>query len=535
MQSQQKHQLIHSLILGAGLPCLAGTALAQPFSGAASSLSNYDDADRRPVQSCPDLANLELHELLRIDAETVAANGDTPAFCRVTGTLDPEITFEVDLPARWNGRFYMTGNGGHAGQRNDDPFQIAGRNAAMQQGFAAATTNTGHNADEEPGASFVLSDPQKAIDYAYRAVHLTAVTAKAITNLYYGQPASHSYWNSCSNGGRQGLVEAQRYPADFDGIVANAPWVSQTGFSIGAIWNQRALDEAPVSAGKMALVANTVMAKCDAVDGLEDGLIDDPRNCDINVAEDVPVCPAGADNASCLTPEQAEAVQKIYDGPHDAAGRQIFPGFMPGSEALTMGPNGQVSSTWMGLIVPATPGGRTADFGLGYDTLRYLAPLQPDPDYDYQDFDFNTDTALFDRWSRLVDADDINLRDFRDRGGKLIMTYGWADQILQPLMGVNYYEQAVTANGPDGRNFMRLFMVPGMTHCAGGLGPDQNDAIGAVIDWVETDTAPDRITAKKIVNGEVTRSRPLCPYPQVARYDGSGSIDEASNFRCVAP
>jgi len=310
--------------------------------------------------------------------------------------------------------------------------------------------------------------------------------------------------------------------------------VDQTGFAIGALWNHQAMDDANITPGKLQLLADSVMAKCDAIDGLADNLIDDPRLCQINVAEDVPACPIGTNNDSCLTPDQADAIQRVYDGPHDDRGRQLFPGFMPGSEALVNGPNGP-SSPWLGLIVPPSPGAGTGDFNLGINTLQYLAFQPPRPDYDYRDFDFNTDTELFDRWSRLVDAKDISLREFRGRGGKLIMTYGWADQVLQPMMGVNYFEQAVTANGPDGENFMRLFMLPGMTHCAGGLGPDQNDAIGAVIDWVETGTAPDSIEARKIVDGEITRSRPLCPYPQVARYGGNGSINEAANFRCTAP
>ena len=513
------------------LPCLVA---AQPFSDAAISRAGYSSNSIPAALNCEDLAALELHELIGIQAQMVSAEGDVPAYCRVNGTLAPEIDFEVDLPNGWNGRFYMIGNGGHAGQRPDDPFQVAARAPALAHGFAAASTNTGHNADEEPGASFVMSNPQKAIDYAYRAVHLTAVTSKAIASLYYGQSPSYSYWNSCSNGGRQGLLEAQRYPEDFDGIVTVAPWVDQTGFTIGALWNQRAIDEAPLTAGKVALLAEHVMAKCDAIDGLEDGLIDDPRLCEVNVADDVPVCPVGTDNDACLTPEQANAIQRIYDGPHDSAGNRLFPGFMPGSETLVAGPNGP-ASPWMNLIVPSQPDGTTGDFNLANNTMRYLVFQPPRPDYDYRDFDFNTDPELLDRWSRLADATDIDLRDFRARGGKLIMTYGWADQILQPLMGVEYYEQAVTANGPDGRDFMRLFMQPGMTHCAGGNGPDQNDAVTAVIDWVETGVAPDRIEARKSVGGEVVRSRPLCPYPEVARYDGSGSIDEAANFRCVAP
>jgi hypothetical protein len=510
-------------------------SVAQPFSNATTSLSGYATANIAPGLDCLDLAGLELQELVTINSENVPANGNIPAHCKVSGMLDPEIAFEVDLPARWNGRFYMIGNGGHAGQRPEDPFQVAGRNVALQFGFAAASTNTGHNADEEPGASFVMSNPQKAIDYAYRAVHLTAVTSKAIASLYYSQSVNYSYWNSCSNGGRQGLLEAQRYPGDFDGIVANAPWSDQTGFTIGALWNQRALTPALVTAGKMALVAEKVMNKCDAIDGLEDGLIDDPRHCDIQVAAEVPICPVATDNDTCLTPAQADAIQKVYDGPADSNGQQIFPGFEPGSEALTAGFGGNVASGWMGVIVPATPGASSADFGLADNTMRYLVFQPPQPDYDYQEFDFNTDTQLLDRWSRLADATDINLKQFRDSGGKLIITYGWADSILQPMMGVNYYEQTVTANGPDGTDFMRLFMVPGMAHCAGGIGPDQNDAITAVIDWVETGTAPDQIIARKFENGELVRSRPLCPYPQVARYDGSGSIDSASNFQCVSP
>ena len=310
--------------------------------------------------------------------------------------------------------------------------------------------------------------------------------------------------------------------------------MGQTGFTIGALWNQRALDEAPVSAQKIALVAKRVMAQCDAVDGLADGLIDDPRNCSFDVARDVPQCPAGKDADTCLTAPQAAAIQKVYDGP-SSRGNPIFPGYMLGSEALVPGPNGSLGSGWTNLILAARPDANAADFGLAEGVLRYLVFQPPQPDYDYRSFDFDRDIELLDRWSRLADATDTNLRAFRARGGKLIMTYGWADSILQPLMGVDYYEQAVTANGPNGRDFMRLFMVPGMAHCGGGVGPDQNDAVTAIIDWVEKDTAPDLLIARKIVDGAVTRSRPLCPYPQVARYKGQGSVDDAASFECREP
>jgi hypothetical protein len=534
---QQKHAFLRNFT---ALACaLAGglsisMAMAQPFSEAAQSVTGYATGTFTPAQDCSALAQLSLREVVRITAETVPAANGAEAYCRVDGTIEPEITFQVNLPVSWNGRFYMVGNGGHAGQQPNSPANDPARNQALAAHFVIAMTDTGHDAGKEPGASFVMSNPQKAIDYAYRAVHMTVVTSKEIANAFYGQPVQHAYWNSCSNGGRQGLIEAQRYPDDFDGIVANAPWVSQTGFTIGAVWNQRAIDAVELSPAKLELLASSVMAKCDAVDGLEDGLIDDPRQCSFNALNDVPSCAAGESGASCLLQSEAEAIQKVYDGPRDSEGRQLFHGFMPGSEALVTGPNG-TASPWLGLIVPAEAGARTGDFNLADNTMRYLAFQPPRPEWDYKTFDFDNDPGQLDRWSRLVDASDINLLEFRARGGKLLITYGWADQVLQPLMGVKYYEQAVVANGPDGTDFMRLFMVPGMTHCAGGVGPDQHDPVTAVIDWVEAGKAPDLLTAKKIVNGEITRSRPLCPYPQVARYQGEGSIDEAENFACQMP
>jgi hypothetical protein len=365
-------------------------------------------------------------------------------------------------------------------------------------------------------------------------VHLTAVTARKIANLYYSKPVAKAYWNSCSNGGRQGLIEAQRFPDDFDGIVANAPWVDQTGFMIGALWNQKALTDAPVPLSKLAMVAEKAMAKCDDVDGLTDGLIDDPRNCSFDPARDVPACRDGADTADCLTAAQASTIAKIYGGPV-SNGKPFFPGYMVGSEALVPGPNGTMASTWANAIVAAQPTAKPADFNLAEGVMRYLVLDPPQPEYDALTFDFDRDTGLVARWSKLADAKDPDLSKFRKSGGKLIMTYGWADQILQPLMGVKYYESMVEKNGKKTRDFARLFMVPGMSHCAGGVGPDRNDAVTAVIDWVEKGKAPDDLIASKVTSGTVVRTRPLCPYPMVARYKGQGSIDDAANFRCVAP
>ena len=514
----------------------ASPAQAQAFADVEKALTHYASAQILPGKACDAMVRYRAREVVEIHATTIARDNAVPAHCRVTGMLSPEIAFEVSLPARWNGRFYMIGNGGHAGESLDDAGRVAQRNGALQLGFAFAQTNTGHDARKEPGASFVLSNPQKAIDYAYRAVHLTATTAKDITAQYYAKPISHAYWNSCSNGGRQGLLEAQRFPEDFDGLVANAPWVDQTGFTIGAMWNQKALSEAPLTPAKLALVADKVMDRCDAIDGLKDGLIDDPRKCDFDARRDVPSCPAGVDGAECLTAAQADAVMKIYGGPQ-AGGKPLFPGYMPGSEAVV--PVGFGSSTpasaWMNVIVAAQPDGKPADFNLAENTMRYLVHTPPRPDYDYQTFDFDRDTPQLDAWGSKANAKDTDLSKFRSRGGKLLMTYGWADPILQPLMGVNYYEQAVTQNGPRTTDFFRLFMVPGMTHCGGGIGTDRFDPMTAIIDWVEKRKAPESIPAARVVDNQVVRTRPLCPYPQVARYSGTGSIDEAVNFSCVKP
>ena len=514
---------------------VAAPASAQPFANVKSALVDYSKSDIAPQLACEQLAaTFKAKEVIQLQARAVPADTTAPAHCRVSGVIDPEVAFEVNLPAMWNGRFYMIGNGGHAGEAPDDPGRAALRAQALQQGFVMASTNTGHYASKAPGATFVLSNPQKAIDYAYRAVHMTATTAKDITRAYYARPIVRSYWNSCSNGGRQGLIEAQRYPEDFDGVIANAPWVNQTGFTIGAMWTERALSEAPLSAEKLSLVASAVMNKCDAVDGLKDGLIDDPRACKFDATTDVPACTAGADGAACLTPAQASALNKVYSGVV-SNGRAFFPGFMPGSEALNAGPAGATSSGWTNLLVPAKPGAKPAVFALGEATMRYLAFAPPQPEYDYRTFNYDKDAALLERWGKLANADNPDLSAFNKRGGKLLMTYGWADAILQPMMGVDYYERASKVNGPKTTDFFRLFMVPGMAHCGGGVGPDRHDPVTAIIDWVEKGKAPDTLIASKVVNNQVVRTRPLCPYPQVARYKGTGSIDDAANFSCVAP
>ncbi|MDR2214552.1 MAG: tannase/feruloyl esterase family alpha/beta hydrolase [Nevskiaceae bacterium] len=518
------------------LTAAASPAHAQAFAGATASRAQYTQTPHSPAAACASLAAFKSRDLVSIAATPVASAANTPAYCRVEGVIAPEVAFEVSLPERWNGRFYMIGNGGHAGDALDNPGRVAQRDEALALGFAFAQTNTGHDSRKEPGASFVLSDPRKAIDYAYRAVHVTAATGKDLVREYYERPASHAYWNSCSNGGRQGLLEAQRYPEDFDGIYANAPWVDQTGFTMGAIWNQQAISAAPLTAGKLSTLAQQVMAQCDAIDGLKDGLIDDPRRCNFDARTMVPSCPAGSDADNCLTPAQADAVMKVYGGPV-SKGKPLFPGYMPGSEQVSGGAgNNAPASAWLNMIVPAQPGAKPADYNLAEGTIRFLAHTSPQPDYDpVTAFNFDRDVRKLDAWAAKANAKSTNLNALRRRGGKVLMSYGWSDQILQPLAGVSYYEALQRRYGARTGEFVRLFMVPGMAHCSGGIGTDRFDPMTALIDWVEKGVAPDSLAASRVVNGQTVRTRPLCPYPQVARYSGSGSIDEAANFRCVSP
>jgi hypothetical protein len=531
--------MTRTIIAALGIAVLACAsailARAQDFADAKNALVDYSKADFAPHKSCGELNKFKTSDIAQITATPEPASAKAPAFCRVTGMLSPEIAFEVALPDKWNGRFYMIGNGGFAGDALDNPGRVTQRNEALQLGFAFAQTNTGHDSRKETGATFVMSNPQKAIDYAYRAVHLTAKTAQEITKDYYVQRISYAYWDSCSNGGRQGMIEAERYPQDFDGVIANSPWVDQTGFTVGAMWNQKALSAVSLTPAKLAMVGDRVMAKCDAVDGLKDGLIDDPRKCDFDPARDVPACGAGEDGSKCLTGAEAAAIAKVYSGPV-SNGKPFFPGYMPGSEAVVTSLfGGGAGSGWLNVMVATAPDRKPADFNLAEGVIRYLAPKPPKPDYDYQTFDYDRDIHLLDAWGKLADAKDTDLAKFRKRGGKLLMTYGWADTILQPMMGVNYYEQAVAKNGAQTTDFFRLFMAPGMGHCGGGIGPDRHDGMTAMIDWVEKGKAPDAMIASRVVDKQVVRTRPLCPYPQVARYSGQGSIDEAANFKCVAP
>jgi feruloyl esterase len=488
----------------------------------------------KPAITCSALRSLTSFDLSVIGATVIPASANAPEHCRVSLMIPPAINVEVNLPTAWNGRLYMFGNGGWAGESFESPGRAEHRSRGLKAGFVTAATDTGHSAALEPGASFALSR-QELLDFAFRSLHLTAEAAKLMARTYYGVGPSKSYYDGCSQGGRQGLILAQRFPNDFDGIIAGAPALNFTGTQLARAYWMQGLAANPFPAEKLGLLATRVYDQCDAKDGLKDGLIDDPRRCDFKPARDLPRCAEGTDRADCFTTNQIAALDRIY-GDVMSQGKRYFPGWPVGAEIA--GPNGQ--SGWIGQEIngPNGPGAWTS-FGQGF--LRFIAPgakaagADSDPSSLFSRFDIDRDPPRMQELRQIFDATDTDLSAFQRRGGKLMMYFGWADPQLNPRMGVEYYEQVVDKMGASTADFFRLYMVPGMFHCGGGVGTSVFDVATPLVKWVESSTPPDRIEASRVVAGKVVRTRPLCDYPLFARYKGNGSIDEAANFACVNP
>jgi feruloyl esterase len=485
--------------------------------------------------TCESLATLALPDTRISVAKSVAAGAFTPdkppslpipapvpykqlpAFCRVAGTITPvadsSIKFEVWMPAaNWNGKFVEVGNGGYSGE-----IWYWSMTEPLAQGYATASTDTGHEG-AVMDASFALGHPEKWNDFGYRAVHETALKSKAIVNAFYGRTLSRAYWNGCSTGGRQGLTEAQRFPADFDGIVAGAPANYMTRLSAQYVWVGQALHETPgsfVPPAKLKVLHDAVVKACDANDGVKDGILENPVHCQFDPKT---VECKGADAADCLTTAQVQAVRKIYSASTNPKTKQkLYPGLVPGGEAA-----------WNVGVGPVIP----EPMPLATGIFKFV--VFKDPKWDYKSFDFDRDTALSGQLASASDAIDPNLKPFFDRGGKLLQYHGWADPGITPLNSIDYYESVASAMGGVGkiRDSYRLFMMPGMDHCRGGEGPDLFDGLGAIDRWVETRKAPDRLIASRMREGKVDRTRPICPYPQVAVHKGTGSTDDAANFEC---
>ena len=505
------------LLVSAAVPVRAQNGYS--FLRVDQSAVRYAEVVAQPVAECEAFRSQTSAAFSVTGASEVPGAGEVPGHCRIDGVIAPEVGFQVNLPRDWNGRIYMYGNGGYAGEPPDDPRKAAARDAALGQHFATVYTNTGHDARAEPLATFAFNNLQKELDYAYRAVHLTIGVARSFIADFYGRAADHAYWDGCSTGGRQGLMSAQRFPDDFDGIIAGAPVLNLTATQTSGVWNGRALAGTGLTPDHVALVGAAVYAKCDALDGLEDGLIRDPRACDFDPARDVPRCRSRQTDA-CLTVEQSVALQKIYGGVI-SRGEVYFPGLPVGAER----------GGWVPWLL--NPDGPSVQYSYGETAMKYLVFAADDPDFAGTDLDFDADIERMAMARQLLDATDPDLSRFRSRGGKILSYFGWADPALNPMMGVDYYEAVIEELGfAETRDFFRLYMVPGMFHCRGGLGVDRIDAMTPLIDWVEHGIIPERIDADRLEDGTSVRSRPVCPYPEVAVYSGSGSIDAAVNFRC---
>lgn len=457
---------------------------------------------------------------------------DMPSFCRVTATIKPtadsDIRIEVWMPELgWNGKLLGNGNGGWTGSIN--PATLA---TGLRKHYATAMTDTGH---EGGSGSFALGHPEKLIDFGYRATHEMTVKAKAIIAAYYGRAPDVSYFTGCSAGGKQGLTEAQLFPGDYNGIIAGAPGNNWTHMMAQIVWVAQAVhkDEASyIPPAKYPAIHEAALAACDARDGVKDGVINDPTKCKFDPKA---IQCKGADGPSCLTAPQVEAARKIYSALKNPRTKQeIYPGFEPGSEL-----------GWGQFVAGPTP------TTFATDLFKYV--VFKNPDWDYKTLNFDSDIALADMIDHGTNnATDPNLKSYFERGGKLLQYHGWNDQLISPLNSVNYFVSVATGTSgvttvtfgdgkagarlPTGANNVvasyRLFMVPGMNHCQGGDGPSTFDMLGALEQWVERGETPTRIEASRIREGKIDRTRPLCPYPQLAIYNGKGSTDDAQNFTC---
>ena len=511
--------------------------------------------------SCEALAKLALPQAKITSAESVAAGAlilpgvgnspqaaaanaffkSLPAFCRVavvsTPTSDSVIKIEVWLPsAGWNGKFQGQGNGGFAGT-----IDYRSMATAITQGYASASTDTGHTAAAGgPGAAWALGHPEKITDFGYRAIHLMTQIAKSLVIAYYGSSPQHSYFSSCSNGGRQALMEAQRYPEDYDGIIAGAPANYWTHLLAGSVWNTQALALDPASytsAKKLPAIASAVNDACDKLDGVADGILNDPRQCHFD--PDVLLC-KDADADSCLTAPQVTALKKIYEGAHDSRGKLIYPGFLPGAE---LGGNGW--TTWVtGQSNPRDSLG--FEFGSGF----FANMVYGNADWDILHANLDDAIAAADqKMAPILNSTDPNLAAFKARGGKLIIYHGWNDPAISAVNTVNYYNSVIAKMGQQNADtFVRVFMIPGMQHCSGGPGTDnfgagisatptdaQHSLQLSLEQWVEKGAAPTTVIATKFAQGSrtPTMTRPLCAYPQTAKYNGTGDPNSAASFTCA--
>jgi hypothetical protein len=489
------------------------------FTEAASGAVNYAATPHTAVLACSAMAKTTAQGVA-LSAQLVAATSTVPEHCRISGTIPAEIGFEINLPTQWNGRLYMHGNGGFAGEDANAPKEVDSRSTALAKGFATARTDTGHLEAKEPLASFAHKRVDKLVDHGYRSVHETVTLAKALVNEFYARPPNYAYWDGCSTGGRQGMMSASRYPQDFDGIMAAAPTLRWSDVMMKGLSNFQAMKAAPtLTQAKLGKVFKAVLAKCDAKDGVLDGLISNPPACDFDAKADLPKC-TGAVNDDCFTEAETTALQKLREGPR-IQGASYFPQY-PGVEDPT------TAVPWI-----VWPGGASSTvltlFGESY--MKYFAFETQDPGYDWMTFNFDTDPDRMQRVNGILNPEP-ELAAFKARNGKILTYWGWADAALNPVMGLDHYNAVVGKLGlAQTQSFYRMFFVPGVAHCSGGYGPHQIDAMTPLIDWVEAGKAPERLRAKLVTAGVTKYNRSYCPYPNNTVHAG-GDTESPANWRC---
>lgn len=504
------------------------------------------------AERCADLVRVTIRDVTITSATNVAAGQftapgssnslETPAFCRVVAvakpTADSIINFEVWIPSaeHWNHNFLGRGNGGYVGAISYGSLAFA-----LQRGFATASTDTGHTGED---ITFAAAHPEKIVDWGYRSIHIMTESAKLIIRRYFGTFPKHSFFAGCSTGGHQALSEIQRFPADYDGVLAGDPGNDRVHLNVGFLWAFAATHDANGNAilptSKLPLINRAALAACDTLDGIKDGIISEPVACHFDPA--VLLCKA-EENDQCLTAAQVDAVKKVYAGPRNPrTGEQIIAGYSPGSES----PAGdEFEGGWKSYIT-----GRKEPMRLEF--WKYW--VFHDAEWDWRTFDYDRDVARADKELAAVNASSPDLSAFKARGGKILMYSGWADPVGPPMDAVNYYQRVENVMGGRRKteSFFRLFMVPGMAHCRGGPGPNifgglstipsmqneidpEHDVLSALVHWVEKGSAPQYIVASHAKDGRVDRTRPLCPYPKVAHWNASGSSDDAKNFTCEEP
>jgi hypothetical protein len=530
-------------------PVLAGIAAVLSVSACSAPEVRTARAD----DACAGLAAAYAAPGTRLTTEALAAGGMPPgatsgpplvAHCKVAGRMAERtgvdgkpyfIGFELRLPAQWNGRLLYQGGGGNDGVVRPAIGPQAAPGYALNRGFAVVTTDAGHQGQD---ASFGF-DPIARIDNAYNAHDKVAVTAKEIVRAFYSRAPDHSYFIGCSGGGRQGMMFTQRFPSYFDGVIAMAPAMRvSSGATIAAAWDsQSLLAIAPTGpdGGKvlsnalppddLQLLRKGILDACDAQDGVVDGLVSNPAACRFDPAA---LQCTGAKTASCLAAPQVSALNRIFTGAKDSAGKPLYFGW-PWDAGVGHPQNDW--RTWkLGTSATAAPNSRHVV--LMQDALQGYFVTPPDRSLSIFAFDFDRDPQRMKAHSWIFDtADDVQLTGFRARGGKLLLAHGLADPIFSPAESEDYYKRLTAANGPQTRDFARLFQIPGMGHCAGGAATDSWDGLGALVEWVEQGKAPDQIIARgtTVFPG---RSRPLCAYPAHAQYVGSGDVEDARNFAC---